>query len=134
MKGADLCADVLTKPFGARKNSRGEQMDSFVKHRREILGHSHYMPQQAGPGRLKLSGACRPSIDAKLILSRHGSSGLNTHHVASFDPGGLPSTTYANLSATPNAYIFRRGGLLWVLESTEVPRTTDTTQTNSGFG
>ena len=30
--------------------------------------------------------------------------------------------------------ISRRGGLLWVLESTEVPRTTDTTQTNSGFG
>jgi len=29
---------------------------------------------------------------------------------------------------------FRRGGLLWVLESTEVPRTTDTTQTISGFG
>jgi hypothetical protein len=80
------------------------------------------------------AGACRSSIDAKLILSRHGSSGLNTHHVVSFDPGGLPSTTYANLSAAPNAYIFRRGGLLWVLESTEVPRTTDTTQTISGFG
>jgi hypothetical protein len=41
MKGVDLCADVLTKPFGARYNSRGEQMDSLVKHRREILGHSY---------------------------------------------------------------------------------------------
>ena len=58
---------------------------------------------------------------------------FNTHHVVS-SPGGLPSTTYAITSAAPNAFIFRRGGLLWVLESTKVPRTTDTTQTDSGFG
>ena len=46
---------------------------------------------------------------------------FNTHHAAS-SPGGLPSTTYATTSAATNALIFRRGGLLWVLESTKVPR------------
>ena len=64
MKGADLCADVLTKPFGARYNSKGEQMESFVKHRREILGHSHYKPQQAGLGRLKLVRVDRASMQS----------------------------------------------------------------------
>jgi hypothetical protein len=64
MKGVDLCADVPTKPFGARYNSRGEQMDSFVKHRREILGHSYYKPQQAGLGRLKLARVDRASMQS----------------------------------------------------------------------
>ncbi len=64
MKGADLCADVLTKPFGAHTNSKGEQMDSFVKHRREILGHSHYRPQQMGNGRLKLVRVDRASMQS----------------------------------------------------------------------
>ncbi len=64
MKGVDLCADVLTKPFGARYNSRGEQMEGFIKHRREILGHSYYKPQQAGLGRLKLVRVDRASMQS----------------------------------------------------------------------
>ena len=64
MKGADLCADVLTKPFGAHTNSKGEQMDSFIKHRREILGHSYYRPQQMGNGRLKLVRVDRASMQS----------------------------------------------------------------------
>ena len=64
MKGVDLCADVLTKPFGARYNSKGEQMESFIKHRREILGHSYYRPQQTGLGRLKLVRVDRASMQS----------------------------------------------------------------------
>jgi len=64
MKGVDLCADVLTKPFGARFNSQGEQMAGFVKHRREILGHSYYRPQQTGLGRFKLVRVDRASMQS----------------------------------------------------------------------
>ena len=45
MKGCDLCADIMTKPFGSCTSAKGQQMDSFIKHRREVLGHSHFRPQ-----------------------------------------------------------------------------------------
>ena len=35
MRGVDLCADIMTKSFGARADSRGEQMDGFHKHRQK---------------------------------------------------------------------------------------------------
>jgi hypothetical protein len=45
MPGADLCADILTKAFGSKTGAQGQQMEGFVKHRREILGQFHYRAQ-----------------------------------------------------------------------------------------
>ena len=45
MPGADLCADILTKAFGSNTGAQGQQMEGFIKHRREILGQFHYRAQ-----------------------------------------------------------------------------------------
>jgi len=64
MRGVDLCADIMTKSFGARADSRGEQMDGFHKHRQEVLGQTHYRVQSCGHNKLKLM-----VVDANAIKS-----------------------------------------------------------------
>ena len=64
MRGVDLCEDIMTKSFGARADSRGEQMDGFHKHRQEVLGQTHYRVQSCGHNKLKLM-----VVDANAIKS-----------------------------------------------------------------
>jgi len=45
MPGADLCADIMTKAFGSTTGAQGQQMEGFIKHRREVLGQLHYRAQ-----------------------------------------------------------------------------------------
>jgi hypothetical protein len=54
IRGADLCADIMTKAFGARTDSKGEQMLSFNRHRQEVLGQSRFRVQATSHGRCKL--------------------------------------------------------------------------------
>jgi hypothetical protein len=56
IKGPDLCTDIMTKPFGASTvtSARGQQMDGFFKHRKEVLGHTHFRPISMGAGKRKL--------------------------------------------------------------------------------
>ena len=44
IKGPDLCTDIMTKPFGASTSAKGQQMEGFFKHRKEVLGHTHFRP------------------------------------------------------------------------------------------
>jgi len=53
-KGEDLCPDIMTKPFGANTASKGQQMEGFFKHRKEVLGHKYFRPQSTGSGTFKL--------------------------------------------------------------------------------
>ena len=54
IKGPDLCADIMTKPFGASTSAQGQQMEGFFKHRKEVLGHTHFRPISIGGGKRKL--------------------------------------------------------------------------------
>jgi hypothetical protein len=54
IKGDDLCPDIMTKPFGASTSAKGQQMEGFFKHRREVLGHKYFRPQSTGSGTFKL--------------------------------------------------------------------------------
>ena len=54
IKGPDLFPDIMTKPFGASTSAKGQQMESFFKHRKEVLGHKHLRPQSTGSGTFKL--------------------------------------------------------------------------------
>jgi hypothetical protein len=54
IKGDDLCPDIMTKPFGASTSAKGQQMEGFFKHRREVLGHKYFRPQSTGSGTCKL--------------------------------------------------------------------------------
>jgi hypothetical protein len=64
IRGADLCADIMTKAFGARTDSKGEQMLSFNRHRQEVLGQSWFRVQATGQGRCKLMPVDRESMKA----------------------------------------------------------------------
>ena len=57
IKGPDLCTDIMTKPFGASTSARGQQMEGFFKHRKEVLGHTHFRPISIGGGKRKLVSA-----------------------------------------------------------------------------
>ena len=57
IKGPDLCTDIMTKPFGASTSAKGQQMEGFFKHRKEVLGHTHYRPISIGGGKRKLVSA-----------------------------------------------------------------------------
>ena len=54
IKGPDLCTDIMTKPFGASTSAKGQQMEGFFKHRREVLGHTHFRPISIAKGQRKL--------------------------------------------------------------------------------
>jgi hypothetical protein len=54
IKGPDLCADIMTKPFGMSTSAQGQQMEGFFKHRKEVLGHTHFRPISIGNGKRKL--------------------------------------------------------------------------------
>jgi len=54
IKGPDLCTDIMTKPFGASTSAQGQQMEGFFKHRKEVLGHTHFRPISIGSGKRKL--------------------------------------------------------------------------------
>ena len=75
LKGCDLRADIMTKPFRSCTSARGQQleMDSLIKHRREaqVLGHSHTfdhtgstLPQWFGNVQ---AGSSRPIGEQKLV-------------------------------------------------------------------
>jgi hypothetical protein len=61
-KGPDLCPDIMTKPFGASTSAKGQQMEGFFKHRREVLGHTHYRSISMGGGKRKLIPADSASL------------------------------------------------------------------------
>ena len=52
--GPDLCTDIMTKPFGASTSAKGQQMEGFLKHRKEVLGHTHFRPISIAKGQRKL--------------------------------------------------------------------------------
>ena len=54
IKGPDLCTDIMTKPFGASTSAKGQQMEGFFKHRKEVLGHTHFRPISIAKGQRKL--------------------------------------------------------------------------------
>ena len=61
IKGPDLqvqvCTDIMTKPFGASTSAKGQQMEGLFKHRKEVLGHTHFRPISIGGGKRKLVSA-----------------------------------------------------------------------------